>query len=363
MKLGIVYFILFILLILIIYSLVLTNNTKKDLQEIIDRPTIPLHTHQPVSMSNQGDDNEQIPGNGLTIADVDARIRELAPHGRTVDGDITSVSLQELGFEYDNIGSKLIFNKPVDFNYQAEFNNQADFKDKVFIRDSLEGEDYFDASGNNIGSRLTIPGSVYVFEDINARNALIEDTLSSENDNINITPFANMIAPFFINFRNPDEIRNLESKHWYLCNGEDHRISRGAFIGDITRTTPDLRGRFIWGGGSRLNNSLVGMEDQEEELDTSYTQWGSNTGHVGGEGYHTLTYFEMPPHTHNTQARTDGGTHDSGDGWHLQNTHNKDEPYGNNLIIVNSAGGGKSHNNLPPYMVLAYFIYWPQPWN
>ena len=162
-----------------------------------------------------------------------------------------------------------------------------------------------------------------------------------------------MIAPFFINFNSADEITKLESRHWYLCNGESHDVN------SISRTTPDLRGRFIWGGGTS-SSTLPSMTKPDDTLDTSYTLWGSNTGHVGGEGYHELSEDEMPSHAHGIPW--DRGGNQSlrafiigGPPW----PENGDEMY----YDSESRGGNKPHNNLPPYMVLAYFIYWPEPWD
>ena len=100
---------------------------------------------------------------------------------------------------------------------------------------------------------------------------------------------------------------------WALCDGENG--------------TPDLRDRFVVGAGS------------------AYT-----AGATGGEAVHKLTIAEMPSHKHGIyvygngpsapmQVATSGGSSTS-----------LDED------ISIAAGGGASHNNLPPYYALCYIM-------
>ena len=220
---------------------------------------------------------------------------------------------------------------------------------------------------------LNILGSIDVENNITVRqnaqimqNLDIEGSLSSSTNNINITPYEHMIAPFYINFTNPNEINILQSKSWYLYNGEKHR--RG---NNNTRTTHDLRGRFIWGSGnlsSRVPDpSLPAMTTPDDTEDTSYQEWGTNAGYDEEEGYHTLTEGELPPHSHGIRARRN---------WDVNDQYNNQFQYGDMTIETHHQTGGvnvpnyisdtglrKSHNNLPPYMVLTYFIYWSEPWN
>ena len=71
---------------------------------------------------------------------------------------------------------------------------------------------------------------------------------------------------------------------------------------------------------------------------SSYT-----AGDTGGEATHTLTVAEMPKHTHGSIYTGSSGT--------------KNLPWlsgtGSNLAYVEGyAGGGKAHNNMPPYLVV-----------
>jgi microcystin-dependent protein len=117
---------------------------------------------------------------------------------------------------------------------------------------------------------------------------------------------------------------------WALCDGGG------------TPARPDLRGRFIYGWG------------------LSYAP--SNTfGFLGGAETHQLLPEEMPSHNHgitfynddwneigtanNTQTRRDlGGLADDSNGT------------GSYAKPTSSAGNNFAHNNMPPFIVLAYII-------
>jgi hypothetical protein len=65
-------------------------------------------------------------------------------------------------------------------------------------------------------------------------------------------------------------------------------------------------------------------------------------GESGGEEKHTLTVDEIPPHTHSVHYGIDTGRPG------FAATVISDASYTANL--VNSAGGGQPHNNMPPYL-------------
>lgn len=117
-----------------------------------------------------------------------------------------------------------------------------------------------------------------------------------------------------------------------LCDGSSHnRVDypdlyaalHSAFIDDAdTFHTPNLIGVFARG-------SIV-----------------SNIGSTGGEAAHTLTVAEMPTHTHGYTVVVPNVD--------LESPGAPDAFAGGVGPVVNtgSAGGGGSHNNLPPYMEL-----------
>lgn len=128
----------------------------------------------------------------------------------------------------------------------------------------------------------------------------------------------------------------LVDREWHLCDG--------------TNGTPDLRNRFIYGGD------------------------GTNSGTTGGEASVTLTKDNIPEHSH-TASETEAGNHTHtlttffGSGTdhynnvscsytdHIQETATVDSS-GNHThnITIGNTGGGRPHNNMPPYYVLAWIM-------
>ena len=140
-------------------------------------------------------------------------------------------------------------------------------------------------------------------------------------------------------------IENIPSG-WELCDGKNGR--------------PDLRGRFILGYNQPSNGAYLGTSYDGEvtKITPPGTPGGAQVGgnlagvigSVGGEIMHTLTPSEMPRHTHNyIRGPLWGGGNMGGQG-----ANN----WGNNanLEATDATGGGKYHNILPPFYVLAYII-------
>ncbi len=109
---------------------------------------------------------------------------------------------------------------------------------------------------------------------------------------------------------------------WAICNGET--------VNGIT--TPDLRNRFIVGAGDQYS-----------------------IGNTGGEKTHTLTISEMPNHRHKYTFK---GA-DLAASWDSDNYfYNQSAEYSNNNNerYTEYEGGGKAHENRPPYYALSYIM-------
>lgn len=92
-------------------------------------------------------------------------------------------------------------------------------------------------------------------------------------------------------------------------------------------TWTQLKDRFLLGAGSTYSN-----------------------GATGGAATHTLTVDQIPSHRHTIHGRIDRY---QGSGTVFREPYGYNESGGNdNNIESYATGGGKSHNNMPPYLVV-----------
>lgn len=147
-----------------------------------------------------------------------------------------------------------------------------------------------------------------------------------------IYPYAGTVAPdsFMIcdgSALDKNEYPELFAVIGYIFGGSDD-----------TFNIPDLRGR-----------TLVGLKPDDKDFDA--------VGKFAGEKEHNLTTLEMPAHTHMLWSNIAGmdtaaiNTFDNIGYFPSGIITNQGEG-----VYTGSAGSGKPHNNMPPYMVCNYII-------
>ncbi len=129
-------------------------------------------------------------------------------------------------------------------------------------------------------------------------------------------------------------------ENYLLCDGgaipnDEQYAALRSIVGN---NTPNLKGRFVVGYDPDDGNN-------DSNTNTNYTRIGNK----GGERRHTLTVGEMPSHTHGYKKVS--GAHISG-GYLRGNTND----FGLEDAQTSASGSGQSHENRPPYYVLAYII-------
>jgi len=117
---------------------------------------------------------------------------------------------------------------------------------------------------------------------------------------------------------------------WALCDGYNG--------------TPNLSGRFVMGKGTISQSSTSGGT-------VSY-----NVQQTGGVQKHKLNLGEMPSHNHGIKINS-SSSNEGGNGRNSIMTDDQNSYWGNmNLIQTNAAGSSETHENRPPYYVLAYIM-------
>jgi microcystin-dependent protein len=130
----------------------------------------------------------------------------------------------------------------------------------------------------------------------------------------------------------------MNAKGWALCDGTT--ISTQVANADIIGSTPDLKGRTLIGAG------IYGSATFALGADNRYTYDGNI---YNGEVRHTLNINEIPSHSHTVNSFTDW---ENGD----DSSNSAQEVKGAGLKNTSSVGGGLSHNNMPPFYVVDYYI-------
>ena len=111
-------------------------------------------------------------------------------------------------------------------------------------------------------------------------------------------------------------------------------------------TWEQIKGRFLLGDGE-VEANTTDFWGSTSAGETSFT-----AGEMGGEYYHTLSYDEMPKHTHDIKSNaTDGSL-----GWaikdHQANAQVEDLKWQWGGRCISYAGESQRHNNMPPYLAV-----------
>ena len=125
-----------------------------------------------------------------------------------------------------------------------------------------------------------------------------------------------------------------------MWSGKASDIPPGWALCDRREGTPDLRGRFI-----------VGYDPEQ----TDY----NDTRKTGGEETHKLTIAEMPRHNHGDDSYDKLLRHNEKPQWTVTAWDDKEshpEPDLKHFGTLMPAGGGRPHENRPPFYVLAYIM-------
>ena len=109
---------------------------------------------------------------------------------------------------------------------------------------------------------------------------------------------------------------------------------------------------FTWERIAR-GKMLVGIDSADTDFNT--------IGKTGGEKEHTLTINEMPAHSHKLQGNTNVVFDESSTYPYLLASAKRGYAIGDSVVFgdgykindTTNTGGGQSHNNMPPYQVVA----------
>ena len=144
-----------------------------------------------------------------------------------------------------------------------------------------------------------------------------------------VLPYTNETAPENWLVCDGSELDRTEYNHLFAIIG----TTFGEGDGSTTFNLPNIKGR-----------TIVGLDAEDTDFNT--------IGKTLGEKTHTLTVEEMPSHRHaistNINSLRFGTDNSLTRGYQGTNEIKDEEQY------MKSTGGGKPHNNMPPYETVGY---------
>jgi microcystin-dependent protein len=141
---------------------------------------------------------------------------------------------------------------------------------------------------------------------------------------------------------------NFPPQGWAECNGQTLPINQNQALFSLLGT--------YYGGDGVRNFALPNLQGRIP----IGTQGNYAVGQVGGEATHTLSLGELPMHTHLAQGTSTAGDSVVPAANYLGGTENF---YGAATSLtpmvggtVGNAGGSQPHDNMQPYITVAYCI-------
>ena len=140
---------------------------------------------------------------------------------------------------------------------------------------------------------------------------------------------------------------NFAPRGWAFCDGQILPISQNQSLFSLLGTT--------YGGDGRTSFALPDLRGRTPiHADTVFP-----LGQKPGEERHALGVGEMPQHTHVAQASASNADAPVPNGFVLAAANNLYHD-ASNLLAIHSgtlpAVGGQSHENMQPYLVIAFAI-------
>lgn len=161
------------------------------------------------------------------------------------------------------------------------------------------------------------------------------------------TPFIGEIKMFAFNFAPRD---------WAFANGQIMSIAQNTALFSLLGTT--------YGGNGTTTFGLPNLQDRTPMHFGSGPFGTVSLGSIGGEASHTLTFTELPAHTHSVIATTAVAPAAAIGPENALPAAAGHQPYRSGAVqsvpmkggLVQNAGGGQPHANLQPYLVVNFCI-------
>lgn len=132
-------------------------------------------------------------------------------------------------------------------------------------------------------------------------------------------------------------------------NGEIADIPRGFFLCDGTNDTPDLSDQFVLGSSTTYPIDSTGGEESVTLLEANMPEH-DHPVNVGNGGAHSHSYSANDVATGSGYVERAASVDGTG------TTGSQDWPHTHTSVTLTSEGSNQSHNNMPPYVVLAYIM-------